>query len=146
MKEKRRKKNESAGSYPREMTISFSKVGLIYFSLQLSEALKLKGGDHVEFCQDEDNLTDWFIRKALDKTSIYEWFLVGSNTSNKHPVQRFNSTGFVRAVKDSLGISAVTHLVKFHVTPKSTKVGWHAILTKVLDKDKVLTEIKKLQS
>lgn len=124
--------------YSTKMTVSFSKYGVITFSRSLTKSLDVKKGEYLEIAQDEDTPQDWYLRKGSGDS---DHFRINGPKAKKYKSLYLCSAGLGNALRKSLNIT-LRETIRFPVSEPNQE-GWHAILTKSIEKEEVLNELNK---
>ena len=120
------------------MTISFTKYGVITFSRSLTKSLGVKKREYIEIAQDSDTPQDWYLRKGSGDS---DHFRISGPKAKKYKSLYLCSQGLSKALKKSLNIT-LRETIRFPVSEPNSE-GWHAILTKALEKEEILNELNK---
>jgi hypothetical protein len=79
----------------------YRKQGIIMFNSTAQELMKLKAGDHVQFHQDEDEPSEWYVQKTKGK----EGFRLRLTSRNNYLA--LNSSFMVQTIYDSVNYTGI---------------------------------------
>ena len=79
----------------------YRKQGILMFNATAQELMKIKAGDHVQFHQDEDDPSDWYVQKTKGK----EGFKLRLTSRNNYLA--LNSSFMVQTIYDSVGFTGI---------------------------------------
>jgi hypothetical protein len=79
----------------------YRKQGIIMFNSTAQELMKLKAGDHVQFNQDEDEPSEWYVQKTKGK----EGFRLRLTSRNNYLA--LNSSFMVQTIYDSVNYTGI---------------------------------------
>lgn len=100
-----------------------SKVGLFNFNKAACESIGLKDGDQVQFHQNEDDETEWFLEKVKK-----DGFILREKT-NVTSGLLFNSTALARKIFDSVTYTGVGGKVIVGENVTVDKKIFHTLVT-----------------
>lgn len=118
MKLKTFDRSNSYGARSSEPTISLMKNGAISFSRGATKMIGLEVAGKVQFHQDEESPSDWYISKSDD----VDGFDIRGKSENKNPYFMIASSFIVNKIKAQIGLDSVDTPIKMKILRKPTEV------------------------